>query len=241
MNDSIAPRPLSPAAVEEWVFDLDNTLYPASSSLFPQIDQRMRRFIADRLKLDLDSAFALQKRYYREFGTTLRGLMLCDGLEPAEFLDYVHDIDHSVLDEAPALDAALERLPGRKLIFTNGSERHAERVLARLGIARHFQGIFDIVAADYVPKPKPDCYQVMLKRHGVDPRVAAMVEDLHRNLRPAAAVGMTTLWVHQDDHPDGTVGPQDTADLSHVHYVTADLTRWLQDVVEGRPISPRGA
>jgi len=126
-------------ALETWVFDLDNTLYPASSSLFPQIDIRMRTFIAERLKLSLDEAFVLQKRYYREFGTTLRGLMTVHGMEPADFLAYVHDIDHTVLDVAPQLDQALAALPGRKLIFTNGSHRHAEKVLARLGYRTPFR------------------------------------------------------------------------------------------------------
>lgn len=225
------PRRLGVSHVDSWVFDLDNTLYSASSSLFPQIDVRMRRFIAERLGLSLDEAFQLQKRYYREFGTTLRGLMLVHHMEPAAFLDYVHDIDHSVLSAAPALDAALARLPGRKLIFTNGSERHAERVMERLGIARHFEGVFDIAAADYVPKPQPESYQAMVARFALDPRRAAMVEDIHRNLRPAAAIGMTTVWVDEAGHPDAAVvGRAVDADLSHVHHRTDDLVAWLEAV-----------
>lgn len=227
MEHPIDPRRQGTAHVESWVFDLDNTLYPASSSLFPQIDLRMRQFIAERLGMDLDEAFRLQKRYYREFGTTLRGLMLVHGLEPDAFLDYVHDIDHTVLDAAPALDAALAALPGRKVIFTNGSERHAEKVLARLGIERHFDGIFDIAAAAFVPKPQPECYQTMVRRFGLDPRRAAMVEDIHRNLVPACAIGMTTIWVNEANHPDAKVVAQDDDDLSHVHHVTEDLVGWL--------------
>ncbi|CAA7611847.1 Predicted hydrolase [Candidatus Terasakiella magnetica] len=221
-------NPTPPPRIETWVFDLDNTLYPASSSLFPQIDVRMRRFIAERLGLDLDEAYRLQKRYYREFGTTLRGLMLVNGLEPEAFLTYVHDIDHSVLDVAPRLDAALDRLEGRKLIFTNGSERHAEQVLNRLGIARHFDGVFDIKAAGFLPKPQPETYTMMVERHRFDPRSAMMVEDLARNLAPAAAIGMTTLWVREDGHPDTEVLKQDEVDLSHVHHITDDLTAWLE-------------
>lgn len=229
MSDQAAPDPrrLGVSHVDAWVFDLDNTLYPATSSLFPQIDVRMRQFIARTLGMELDEAFRLQKRYYKEFGTTLRGLMLVHGLEPDAFLDFVHDIDHTVLDAAPLLDAQLARLPGRKLIFTNGSERHAEKVLARLGIARHFEGIFDIAAAAYVPKPDPECYRTMVGRFGIDPRAAAMVEDIHRNLKPACAIGMTTVWVRQDDHPDAKVVQQDEDDLSHVHHVTDDLVGWL--------------
>jgi putative hydrolase of the HAD superfamily len=230
MNQDHPPRP-PVDQLETWVFDLDNTLYPASSSLFPQIDVRMRQFIADRLGLGLDEAFALQKRYYRDFGTTLRGLMTVHGMEPADFLAYVHDIDHSVLDAAPRLDAALAALPGRKLIFTNGSERHAEKVLAQLGLQRHFAGIFDIVAARFIPKPQPQCYDLMVRRFDFDPGHAAMVEDLQRNLAPAAALGMTTVWVRQDDHPDARVVMDDRDDIGHVHHITDDLSHWLEQVV----------
>jgi putative hydrolase of the HAD superfamily len=218
----------SPGDVAAWVFDLDNTLYPAASSLFPQIDRRMRSFIAERLKLEDEAAHRLQKDYYRRFGTTLRGLMLNHGIEPGAFLTYVHDIDHGVLAPWPALDAALGALPGRKLVFTNGSEGHAARVLDRLGIARHFEAVFDIVAADYVPKPEIETYRRMVERHRIDPRGAAMVEDLQRNLIPAAALGMSTVWVRQADHPDADGA--DGTDLSHVHHVTDDLPAWLNAV-----------
>ena len=216
--------------VDTWVFDLDNTLYPASSSLFPQIDVRMRQFIAERLRLSLDEAFALQKRYYRDFGTTLRGLMLVHGLEPGAFLDYVHDIDHSVLDAQPRLDRALARLPGRKLVFTNGTEGHAVKVLDRLGIAGRFEAIFDIRAARFIPKPSPETYALMVARHAVAAPAAAMVEDIHRNLVPAAAIGMTTVWLRQHDHPDATVIRQDETDLPHVHHIIDDLPAWLERV-----------
>jgi len=227
LND---PRRLGLSHVDSWVFDLDNTLYPASSSLFPQIDVRMRQFIAERLGLPLDEAFKLQKKYYREFGTTLRGLMIVHGLEPDAFLDYVHDIDHSVLDEAPALDGALARLPGNKFIFTNGSEMHAVKVMERLGIARHFDGIFDIAAACFIPKPQPECYRAMVDRFAIKAERSAMVEDIHRNLLPAAAIGMTTVWVRQDNHPDFKVVQQDDDDLGHVHHITDDLVGWLEAV-----------
>lgn len=224
------PRRQGLTHVRSWVFDLDNTLYPASSSLFPQIDVRMRQFIAGRLGMALDDAFVLQKRYYREYGTTLRGLMIVHGIEPQEFLDYVHDIDHTVLDAAPRLDAALARLPGRRFIFTNGSERHAISVMDRLGIGARFDAIFDIRAADFIPKPQPACYAAMLARFGIQAAPAAMVEDIHRNLKPAADIGMTTVWVRQDNHPDHKVVQQDEDDLSHVHHVTDDLVGWLEAI-----------
>ncbi len=220
--------------IETWVFDLDNTLYPASCSLFPQIDVRMRSFIAERLGLADDDAFRLQKRYYREYGTTLRGLMIVHSIEPDAFLDYVHAIDCTVLDAAPRLDAALAALPGRKVIFTNGTEAHAVNVMGRLGISGHFNDIFDIRAADYVPKPEPGIYAVMARRHRLEPRRSAMFEDIPRNLRPAAAIGMTTVWVREESHPDVVVHVHGDEDLSHVHHITDDLIGWLEEAVRVR-------
>jgi putative hydrolase of the HAD superfamily len=208
--------------LDTWVFDLDNTLYPATSSLFPQIDVRMRAFISELLGLNDAEAHALQKRYYREFGTTLRGLMLVHGLEPERFLEYVHDIDRSVLVAEPRLDKALALLPGRKLIFTNGTESHAVKVLERLGLSRHFEGIFDIHASDYVPKPDPETYKRLLARHGVTAASAAMFEDIARNLKPAYDLGMTTVWVRAHE-PEFR---HDTED-AHIHHSTDDLAAWL--------------
>ncbi|HXP98150.1 MAG TPA: pyrimidine 5'-nucleotidase [Telmatospirillum sp.] len=218
--------------VESWIFDLDNTLYPASSNLFAQIDVKMRQFIAEALDLTLDEAYALQKHYYREYGTTLRGLMLVHNIEPGIFLAYVHDIDCSVLPLAPDLDAALGQLPGRKIIFTNGSERHAENVLARLNLTRHFDAIFDIQAADYIPKPKAETYNRMADFCGIDTRRSAMFEDIARNLAPAAAAGMTTVWVREDGHAGWGSGADN--DVSHVDHVTNDLAGWLTGVVAAR-------
>lgn len=224
-----ASSPLAPplGPVQTWVFDLDNTLYPASSSLFPQIDRRMRRFIADWFGIDEGAAHDLQKRYYREYGTTLSGLMRHDGVAPDLFLDYVHDVDHGVLSPDPRLGAALDRLPGRKLIYTNGSVRHAEAVLERIGLAGRFEAVFDIRAADFIPKPQPEPYRRLIELYRFDPQGAVMVEDIHRNLRPAAALGMRTLWVREEEHPDGPIPPQDESDLAHVDYVTDDLAGWL--------------
>lgn len=220
--------------IESWVFDLDNTLYPASCSLFPQIDVRMRRFIAEKFGMPEAEAFRLQKRYYREHGTTLRGLMVMHGIEPDVFLDYVHQIDCTVLDAAPRLEAALAALPGRKVVFTNGTERHAVRVMEQLGITAHFDGIFDIRAAAYLPKPDPETYVLMARRHNLDPARCAMFEDIPRNLRPAAALGMTTVWVREEDHPDKIVALAPDEDLSHIHFITDDLAVWLEEVVRLR-------
>lgn len=226
-----APAPLD--HIETWVFDLDNTLYPASSNLFAQVDRRIGEFIANHFDMPYEDAKRKQKGYFREYGTTLRGLMTEHDIDPAGFLDYVHDIDVTPVAPSAALDDALARLPGRKLIYTNGSERHALNVMDRLGITARFDGIFDIVAADYVPKPDPRPYGVMVERHGVDPRRAVMVEDIARNLVPAAAMGMTTVWIRSEadwSHPEGTgVGTG-----SHIHHVVDDLVDWLARVADAR-------
>lgn len=209
-------------AAEAWVFDLDNTLYPPRSALFAQIDERMRGFIATALGLDLDAAYALQKRYFREYGTSLRGLMERHGVDPRPFLDHVHAIDLSPIDPDPLLDAALGRLPGRKLIFTNASVRHAERVLERLGIAAHFEAIFDVEAAGFYPKPVPAIYEKLVRQCALEPSRSVMVDDIARNLQPAAALGMTTVWLRNDTE-HGLHG----ADGDYIHHVIDDVTAWL--------------
>jgi len=212
--------------VETWVFDLDNTLYPASCRLFDQIDRRMGRFIADLRGCDRDEARRIQKTYFRTYGTTMRGLMTNDEIDPEVFLSYVHDIDYSPIEPNPRLDRALDALPGRKLIFTNASVDHADRVLDRLGLARHFEAAFDIRAADWRPKPDPRAYRAMVAAHDIAPAAAALVEDIAANLAPAHDLGMTTILVRND-----RVDARDAADGAHVHYKTDDLTAWIEAVV----------
>jgi len=211
--------------IDTWVFDLDNTLYPASANLFPQIDVRMKAFIGDLLGLAPDDAFKLQKAYYHEHGTTLRGLMLNHDVDPDDFLEFVHDIDHSVLSPDQALEEVLSQLPGRKLVHTNGSKRHAEEVLNALGIQSQFEAIFDIAAGAYVPKPDPDSYQRFLASHAFEPATAIMFEDSVKNLKPAADLGMVTVLVHHESIEDEKPWPD------HCHFTTSDLVAWLTEVV----------
>ena len=210
-------------AIDTWIFDLDNTLYPASCALYVEVEQRMTRYIMDAMRLDAEDAHALRRRYFNQHGTTLRGLMNEHGVEPRRFLDYVHEIDLSSVAADPALDAALAALPGRKLVFTNATRRHAERVLERLGLTAHFDAIHDIVAIDYRPKPDPSGYRDLIARYGVEPRRAAMVEDMARNLPPAAALGMTTVWIKTGPHPE--LEPDHAA---HIHHTVEDLTEFLR-------------
>ncbi len=219
-----APVRLGP--VETWVFDLDNTLYPPTCDLFSLIDVRMRDFVSRFLDLPPDEAYRVQKKYFREYGTTLRGMMIRHGMEPGPFLEHVHDIELDAIPPCPGLDAVLGRLPGRKVVFTNASRKHAERVMDRLGVTRRFDGVFDIIDADYVPKPEPEVYRAMAARFGIDPRRAVMVEDIAANLIPAAEMGMTTVWLQND-----TAWGGDGWSAEHVHHVARDLTEWLESAL----------
>ncbi|MPY72690.1 MAG: pyrimidine 5'-nucleotidase [Alphaproteobacteria bacterium] len=216
-----------------WVFDLDNTLYPASCNLFVQVDRRIQQYIMSKFDAGPAEARRIQKSFFHEYGTTLNGLMLNHGVEPAEYLSYVHDIDVSPVALSPPLDRVLERLPGRKLVYTNGSVPHAERVMERLGVARHFAGVFDIVAAGYVPKPQPKAFDAFVKLYDVDPSSAVMVEDIARNLAPAHALGMTTVWIRSDHHWSGG-----SATDPHIHHVIDDLVDWLTGVADAMPPLP---
>jgi len=217
------PVPLHRA--EAWVFDLDNTLYASSTNLFSLIDRRINAFVADFLNLELDQARRIQKRYFREYGTTLRGMMERHAMEPRRFLDYVHDIELSAVAPAPELAAALARLDGRKFIFTNATDAHAERVMARLGVGGHFDSVFDIETAGYVPKPDPRPYRALADRFKLDPQTTVMVEDIARNLAPAADMGMTTVWLRS-----ASSWGLEGAGGDHVHYVADDLAAWLGEV-----------
>jgi putative hydrolase of the HAD superfamily len=215
--------------VDTWIFDLDNTLYPASCNLFAQVDSRMSEYIAKTLGVPREHARHLQKAYYRQFGTTLAGLMRVHKLPPGPFLEYVHDIDLSVVPELPELVAAIEALPGRRLIFTNGSRRHAENVARRIGALHLFEDICDITALGYVPKPERAAFDGLLRLHGVAPAQAAMFEDMPHNLEVASELGMTTVLVHSDyiDHP-AQLKIREWRELpGHVHYLTRDLTAFL--------------
>jgi putative hydrolase of the HAD superfamily len=219
--------------IDTWVFDLDNTLYPHHFNLWQQVDARIRNYIVDFLNISHDEAFRLQKDYYRRYGTTLRGLMEEHGLEPDQFLEIVHQIDHSPLIPNPALGAAIAKLPGRKLILTNGTRAHAEAVVSRLEIGQHFEDVFDIKAAELEPKPRPVVYERFLKRHNVDPARAAIFEDLARNLEVPHALGMITVLVVPQGA--GVVLREDWElagrDAPHVDHVTDDLAGFLERAV----------
>jgi putative hydrolase of the HAD superfamily len=209
-------------AVETWIFDLDNTLYPESCRLFDQVQRRMTDFICERLSVSAEAAAELRRTYFREHGTTLRGLMTVDNIDPHEFLAFVHDIDLACVPADPALATALSQLGGRKIVHTNGSTRHAQRLLDHLGLSDSFSGIVDIVAADFDPKPALAGYRLLLQRHAVAAQSALMIEDIARNLAPAAALGMTTAWLR--NQLDWAAAE---ADGDYIHHVVDDLAGFL--------------
>lgn len=216
--------------VDTWVFDLDNTLYPAECDLFSQIDKRMGAFIARAFDLPLEEAHALRRRYYVEHGTTLAGLVRLHGVSPNEFLDYVHDIDLGAVAPAPDLGAAIDALPGRKFVFTNGSRGHAEAVAGKLGVLDRFEDIFDIHALEYVnPKPSREAFDRFLKAHGIAAPRAAMFDDLPHNLETAHAVGMTTVWIdcRATGRPEHLTNEDWTALPAHIHHHTEALAPFL--------------
>src|ERR1700722_8033840 len=209
-------------AVETWIFDLDNTLYPASSRLFEQVSRRMNEYICTRLLVTLDEAAALRRQYFLEHGTTMHGLMAVNRVDPHEFMAFVHDVDLSVVPANPGLVAALEALSGRKLVYTNGSVPHAENLLKHLGVTHCFDDIFDIVASEFAPKPAMAPFRALVERYGVKPDRALMIEDMAKNLAPAAELGMTTAWVRT-----AVDWAAIASDADYIHYVVEDLAGFL--------------
>jgi putative hydrolase of the HAD superfamily len=220
------------AHVDAWVFDLDNTLYPSDSDLWPSIDKRITLFLMTLFGLDGLSARALQKHYYQRYGTTLRGLIDEDLARPEEFLAFVHDIDRSTLRPDPSLAEQIAALPGRKLIFTNGSRDHALRTAAQLGMGAVFEDVFDIVASNMIPKPAAAAYAAFFDKHGVDPARAAMFEDIARNLAVPRALGMTTTLVTaKRDQADHREAHDRAVDDAHaIDFSTSDLAGFLTSI-----------
>lgn len=231
MND-LTPTPRSLAHVTDWVFDLDNTLYPRECNLFAQIDMLISHYMVSVTQLPFDEARALQKTYYRDYGTTLNGLMLRHEVDPDHFLNTVHAIDYSPVQAHPGLIDAIRELPGRKFILTNGDVGHAKAVLNRLGHADGlFIDIFDIRAMSYKPKPMPEAYDAFFQKHGIDARHAAMFDDLEKNLVVPHQTGMSTVQVIAGEafaHEQVEAWELERTGGAHVHHTTADLAGFLR-------------
>ncbi len=215
------------AHITDWIFDLDNTLYPASTRLFDLIDERMSAYVQRLLDCGPDEAKRVQKGYFREHGTTLAGLMTHHAVDPHHFLDDVHDIALDRITPDQRLAEALRRLPGRRFVFTNGNASYAERVLTAIGIGEDFHGLVDIHACDYRPKPDAHGYALIVERFGIDPSKAVLVEDMAKNLKPAKALGMTTVWVDNGSDHGSHLHDPDAIDLT-----ITDVADWLTELLE---------
>ena len=215
--------------VDTWIFDLDNTLYPMAGEIGAQMDARISDYVRRETGLEPEAAYALQKRYLREHGTTLAGLMAHHGVDPYAFLEEVHDISLDSLCADAPLREALQRLPGRRLVFTNASAGHAERVLAKLGFADLFEQVFHLEAANLTPKPQARAYESLIAAHAVTPRTSCFFEDTERNLEPAHGYGMVTVLVGAHAA---------SSDAGFVDYRAAELTPFLQSAqVRGQETS----
>jgi putative hydrolase of the HAD superfamily len=214
------------ANIRDWIFDLDNCLYPASAGLFSLIDERMGAYIQRLMACAPDEAKRIQKAHFHAHGTTLAGLMKECDVDPHDFLADVHSIPLDRVAPDPRLATGLARLPGRKFVFTNGDEPYARRVLEAIGVHEHFDELHDIHASGLKPKPDPHGYALMCERFGIDPAAAVLVEDMAQNLKPAKALGMTTVWVD-----NGSERGAHLADDGHIDLVIADVGEWLESIL----------
>jgi putative hydrolase of the HAD superfamily len=215
--------------VRSWIFDLDNTLYRADNGIFSQIESRMTDYVSAFLNLPREPARACQKDLYRQYGTTLNGLMREHGCDAEDYLRFVHDIDLGDLARDDALAFALERLPGRRFVFTNGCRDHAARILDRLGMTHLFEQVWDIRTMGFAPKPDIQAYNSVVAAAGLAPQEAAMFDDIARNLVPARAMGMTTVWL-KTDAPWGKHGPLMDVCEGDISHQTEDLTLFLNSI-----------
>lgn len=213
--------------VSDWIFDLDNCLYPASTGLFDLIDERMGIYIERLLGCDAVEAKRVQKAHFHQHGTTLAGLMREHKVDPYHFLEDVHAIPLDRVSRDDRLALGLARLPGRKLVYTNADEPYARRVLQALGVSGHFAELHDIHAAELRPKPDRHGYELMLARFNIDPRSAVMVEDMAQNLKPAKELGMITVWVDNGSERGNHGHHPDFIDLT-----IADVGEWLEEMLD---------
>jgi putative hydrolase of the HAD superfamily len=216
--------------IRDWIFDLDNCLYPASAGLFALIDERMGAYIQRLLDCDPAEATRVQKDHFHTHGTTLAGLMRHHDVDPHDFLADVHAIPLDRIDRDERLAAALDRLPGRRIVFTNGDAPYARRVLEAIGVHDRFHDLHDIHASNLRPKPDPHGYELLCERFGIDPRHALLVDDMAQNLKPAKALGMTTVWVD-----NGSERGSHGADESFIDQRIDDVGAWLESILEETP------
>ena len=212
-------------SIKCWIFDLDNTLYSGKTKVFEQVDKRMSKYISDKLNISVIEAKKVQKNYFHKYNTTLNGMIKNHKIDPDEFLEFVHDINIDFLQKDPALGKEIEKLDGKKIIFTNGSRKHAINVSKQIGIDKLFDDIFDIVDAEFIPKPLLEPYKKLVKKHKIDPKLCVLVEDIARNLKPAYEMGMKTVWI-ENDEPWACK----FSDSEFVNYKTNNLSEFLKKI-----------
>ena len=211
--------------IEFFIFDLDNTLYSGQTKVFERIDKRMSEYISKKLNVDLLEAKKIQKKYFYDTGTTLSGLMKYNNVDPYDFLSFVHDIDISWLPKDLLLKEELIKIKEKKYIFTNGSQSHVDNVTRQLGIEGLFDGVFDIVDADFIPKPAIEPYQKIIKKFNLDPKKSVLIEDIAHNLKQAKSLGMKTVWLENFE----TFASKDK-DKPYIDYKIKNLTSFLQEI-----------
>jgi putative hydrolase of the HAD superfamily len=209
--------------IKFWIFDLDNTLYPSSTNLFSGIDKLMASFITQHLKVSHEEAMQIKNDYFQKHGTTLNGLIKNHNIDPHHFLEFVHNIDYSFLSKNEKLNKEIKSLPGKKIIFTNGSKKHANNVISNLQLDENLFSIFDIVDSDFVPKPERSPYERLIKKYDIIPEQSIFFEDIARNLKPAHDLGMKTGWVINEDN-----WAKEGHDEDHVHFKIKELDHFLE-------------
>ena len=212
-------------SIKYWIFDLDNTLYSGKTKVFEQVDKKMSKYISEKLNVSIEEARKIQKSYFYEYNTTLNGMIKNHKINANEFLDYVHDINIDFLKKDTKLSEELGKLNGKKIIFTNGSKKHAINVTERIGIDQHFDDIFDIVESDFIPKPAIEPYKKLVEKHKIDPKLCVLVEDIARNLKPAYEMGMKTVWIENDEP-----WASKFSDSEFVNYRTNNLSEFLKKI-----------
>ena len=213
--------------IKYWLFDLDNTLYSGDTKVFDQIDKKMSFFISKKLKVSMKEAKKIQKNYFHEYNTTLNGMIKNHKIDAKEFLDFVHDVDLNFLKKDQHLYNELVNLIGKKYIFTNGSKAHASNVTKRIGIENLFDGVFDIVDSDFVPKPSIEPYKKIIQKYGIDPEYCIFIEDIARNLKPAHELGMKTVWIINDEPWAAKFSNE-----NFINYKTDNLSDFLRRINE---------
>jgi len=208
-----------------WIFDLDNTLYSGETRVFEQVDKRMSKYISEKLNVSILEAKEIQKNYFYKYNTTLNGMMKNHKIEANEFLEFVHDIDIDFLKKDMPLGEELRKLEGKKIIFTNGSKKHALNVTQRIGIDQYFDDIFDIVDCNFIPKPKMEPYKQLVEKHKIDPNLCVFIEDIARNLKPAYEMGMKTVWIENKEPWAAKF-----SDSDFINYRTKNLTEFLKKI-----------